>query len=286
MSQRPQFLYLYDGTFPGFLTCVFESYAKDEEPACFARFDDPRTTLWPERAVETDRAKAERVYRSLSRRVSPEVQRWVRHGFLVCAPEKERRLYDFIRLAYRAGPAVIRDLTDPRVAPLHTALLHLWKEAHLFQGFVRFSDQGGRPLRPDLPQKPGPPPAPAPLLRPVLPGTASPLRPHPQGGPPLRAPAVGHPPPGGVPSGGARPGGAGLPGAVAAVLRHHRHPGAGEPPVPHDPHAQAVLGRYDRVPDRGGGPRHGPGLDIDPRPHARVILCAPLCHSEHPLLSF
>ena len=143
MSQRPQFVYLYDGTFPGFLTCVFESYARDEEPACFSGFDDPRTSLWPERAVETDREKAERVYRSLSRKVSPEVQKWVRHGFLTCVPEKERRLYDFIRLAYRAGPAVVRDLTDPRVAPLHTALLHLWKEAHLFQGFVRFSDQGG-----------------------------------------------------------------------------------------------------------------------------------------------
>ena len=143
MSQRPQFVYLYDGTFPGFLTCVFEIYARDEEPACFSGFDDPRTALWPERAVETDREKAERVYRSLSRKVSPEVQKWVRHGFLTCAPEKERRLYDFIRLAYRAGPAVVRDLTDSRVAPLHTALLHLWKEAHLFQGFVRFSDQGG-----------------------------------------------------------------------------------------------------------------------------------------------
>ena len=29
MSQRPQFVYLYDGTFAGFLTCVFESFARD-----------------------------------------------------------------------------------------------------------------------------------------------------------------------------------------------------------------------------------------------------------------
>ena len=61
LSQRPQFVYLYDGTFAGFLTCVFESYATDEEPACFSLFTDPRTSLWPERAVETDREKAERV---------------------------------------------------------------------------------------------------------------------------------------------------------------------------------------------------------------------------------
>ena len=60
MSQRPQFVYLYDGTFPGFLTCVFESYARDEEPACFSLFDDPRTALWPERAVETAILEAQR----------------------------------------------------------------------------------------------------------------------------------------------------------------------------------------------------------------------------------
>ncbi len=170
MSQPVQFLYLYDGSFAGFLTCVFESYARAEEPACFSLFDDPRTALWPERAVETDREKAERVYRSLSRRISPEVQRWVRHGFLTCAPEKERRLYDFIRLAYRAGPAVIRDLTDPRVAPLHTALLHLWKEAHLFQGFVRFSDQGGSSAGRSAP-KTGSSPCCAPTSAPGSPGS-------------------------------------------------------------------------------------------------------------------
>ena len=47
----------------------------------------------------------------------------------------------FIR--YLQAGAVVRDLTDPRVAPLVTALTHLKGEAHQLQGFLRFSEQGG-----------------------------------------------------------------------------------------------------------------------------------------------
>ena len=31
----PRFSYSYDGSFAGFLTCVFTAYANKEEPACF-----------------------------------------------------------------------------------------------------------------------------------------------------------------------------------------------------------------------------------------------------------
>lgn len=143
MAQWPQFAYLYDGSFAGFLTCVFESYARKERPVCFSTPADPRISLWPERAVETDEGHAGRVYRSLSARISRQAQGWVARGFLTCMPEKELRLYDFIRMGYQAGPVVTRDLTDPRVVPLVTALGHLKGEAHLLLGFVRFSEQGG-----------------------------------------------------------------------------------------------------------------------------------------------
>lgn len=143
MSTWMEFQYTYDGTFEGFLTCVYWSYVNKELPVCFSTPGDDRISLWPDRAVETDRALAERVYLSLSRRISLEGQEWVYKGFLTCMPEKERRLYEFIRLGYKVGPPVVRDLTDARVAPLVSALTHLKGEVHLLRGFVRFSDQDG-----------------------------------------------------------------------------------------------------------------------------------------------
>ena len=143
MDHGTPFAYLYDGSYAGFLTCIYESYVRKELPVSFSTPEDPRISLYPERAVETEEAHAGRVYRSLSQRISLDAQRMVTRGFLTCMPEKEERIYAFVRLGYRIGPAVVRDLTDPRVAPLVTALTHLKGEAHQLQGFLRFSEQGG-----------------------------------------------------------------------------------------------------------------------------------------------
>ena len=133
----------YDGSYPGFLTCVFESYAHREEAVCFTSPEEDRLTLWPERHVDTDQAKAERVYRSLSKKISPQACRLVTQAFLTCLPERELHMYRFLRLGYQRGADIIRDLTDDRVHVLWKAVQHLGSEAHLLKGFLRFSDQQG-----------------------------------------------------------------------------------------------------------------------------------------------
>ena len=77
-----QVCYRYDGTFPGFLTCVFEAYANHEPPAAFLCQSDPTATLWPEREVETDRPHARRVYKALGEKISPEFRHLVERAFL------------------------------------------------------------------------------------------------------------------------------------------------------------------------------------------------------------
>ena len=139
----PRFSYSYDGSFAGFLTCVFMAYANKEEPACFLTGGDGRVTLWPQRTVDTDDQKARRVYRSLDRSMGQQGRRLVTYGFLTCLEERELRLWEFLRLGYERGPSVVRDLTDSRVAVLMKAVRHLTNEAHLLKGFARFSDQGG-----------------------------------------------------------------------------------------------------------------------------------------------
>ena len=57
--------YLYDGTYAGFLTCVFDSFRHREEPADFTPFSEAAASFYPQRAVETHQEKARRGYRSL-----------------------------------------------------------------------------------------------------------------------------------------------------------------------------------------------------------------------------
>ena len=133
--------YRYDGSFAGFLTCVFESYAHHEPPVDFRLWDD-EATLWEERTVTTDRAKAERVYARL-KKISPQFQNIIARGFLTCLPQRELALYSLIRRGIREGDRVRTDLADPTMAKVNLALKKMWTEQDHLKGFVRFVDAGG-----------------------------------------------------------------------------------------------------------------------------------------------
>lgn len=138
-----QVSYDYDGSFSGFLSCVFESYVHREAPAAFSTPADPRVSLWPERTVICNDAHARRVYVSLAQKITPAAQTLVAHGFLTCMKDKELCLWQFIQYGYTRGAPAVRDLTDTRVLTLNRAVQHLNHEAHLLKGFLRFSEQDG-----------------------------------------------------------------------------------------------------------------------------------------------
>ena len=50
MDHGTPFAYLYDGSYAGFLTCIYESYVRKELPVSFSTPEDPRISLYPERA--------------------------------------------------------------------------------------------------------------------------------------------------------------------------------------------------------------------------------------------
>jgi len=142
MSWR-QVCYEYDGSFDGFLTCVFESYANHEEAVCFQGPEDGAYTLWEARRVETDREKAVRVFRSIDPKMGKGAADLVYRAFLTCLEERELHIYRFLRYGYQRGTGILRELGDDRVNTLLKAVQHLNGEAHLYTGFVRFSDYDG-----------------------------------------------------------------------------------------------------------------------------------------------
>ena len=133
----------YDGSFSGFLSCVFDCYVNREEPVEFRTPEDPCCSLYPLRTVQTREEHARRVYRSMAVKFGAEGQRLVTRGFLTCLPDREMWLWRFIRQGYKIGPAVVRDLTDPTVDRVRKAVQHLEREAHLLTGFARFSELDG-----------------------------------------------------------------------------------------------------------------------------------------------
>ncbi len=136
-------IFQYDGTFDGFLCCVFESYIHKEFPIAFQSDEECFVlALYSVRTVETISAHAQRVYRSLFK-LSPTAVQIVRRGFLTCMQDKEQHLYAFIRKLYQEGCSFLKNPADEVYYPVMKAIRHLNGELEKLRGFVRFSDYGG-----------------------------------------------------------------------------------------------------------------------------------------------
>jgi hypothetical protein len=134
--------YLYDGSFEGFLCCVFESYQRREVLTAIIGDEDFAPVLFATHQVETDPARARRVYRGILLR-SPYAAQLVRRGFLTCLPDREMVLYRLIVRLLREGPGFLGDLSDETLYPVLRAVRNLGAEAEKLRGFVRFSELSG-----------------------------------------------------------------------------------------------------------------------------------------------
>jgi probable DNA metabolism protein len=142
MSYRTDVAYLYDGTFDGLLTCVFDAYERRESPALIFPASEEQATLFPVREVISDKTKSGRVSTGL-RKISPDTLKLVQQSFLTYLPDKEVHILAFIRLAFESGVKAMSMLADDRVAILQKHIIHLGKEADHFKGFVRFTEING-----------------------------------------------------------------------------------------------------------------------------------------------
>jgi len=137
-----EMVYYYDGSFEGFLCCIFESYANKEVPTAIYRDEDSVTTLFDSRFVQTNKEHAKRVLRKVAT-CSSYAAELLQKGFLTCLPDKELYLYQLITKLLREGPGFLHNFSDETLHPIITAVRHLNGEAHLLKGFVRFSELGG-----------------------------------------------------------------------------------------------------------------------------------------------
>lgn len=139
---KHEMIYVYDGSFDGFLCCIFDSYAKKEVLTAICRDEDFIPTLFSSRSIPTDKSHANRVFRKVVT-ISPYAGELLRKGFLTCMPDKELHLYHLVVKLLRDGADFLRSFSDDTLFPVLTAVRHLNSEAHLLKGFIRFSELGG-----------------------------------------------------------------------------------------------------------------------------------------------
>lgn len=142
MSDRTNIVYRYDGTFDGFLCCVFESFRVKEVPAEIESLSAIQESLFPTKYIDTVPEQAMRVKKSIPVKMSPEADHMVQNAFLSCMEQKELKILRFMRLGYRVGKKVTKLTTHPDVHEIVRAVQFLGNEAHFSKEFLRFSQYG------------------------------------------------------------------------------------------------------------------------------------------------
>lgn len=136
-------VYVYDGSFAGFLCCVFESFARREVPLAVWTPEQEEPTLFSVADIASDRAHAQRVWAGYCRRAGAEGRRLLLSAFLSGEPDRDICLLRFLRLVFAQGPRALALLGHADVAPVYAMDRAVGREVEHLEGFLRFEEADG-----------------------------------------------------------------------------------------------------------------------------------------------
>lgn len=131
--------YIYDGSFEGLLTAIYEAFHNREKPQEIVAEREflPRLFVY-EHFIERDPTKAERVYSAIRTKISCDAQRYIYLNYLSCYPEKGNWIYRYLRLGFKKGKNINLYLSQPDVLQIHKTARQVQLERHRLCGLVRF----------------------------------------------------------------------------------------------------------------------------------------------------
>ena len=136
--------YVYDGSFEGMLTAIFEAYYRKERP----------DSVIPERGMQqdllsqyvyivTDPVKSDRVYESIWSKISQHALKNIYYAYLSEELEAGTIIYRYLRLGWKMGGNVDLNLANDTVFKMMDINRRVEHEVHKFMGFVRFRQVEG-----------------------------------------------------------------------------------------------------------------------------------------------
>lgn len=132
---------LYDGSFGGLLTAVFEVYERKlGEIKCVNKAAAVPNFFGHTLDVHTDEAKARRVWAGLGKRLSPEATERIFSTHLSELPGAEDNIIAYARYAFDSPVAVEEDYGHSSVLWVTQTARKVWREKHRMEAFVRFQE--------------------------------------------------------------------------------------------------------------------------------------------------
>jgi probable DNA metabolism protein len=136
--------YVYDGSFEGILTAIFEAYYRHEVPDQIESEQLLQQNFITRYVyIKTDAEKADRVYKSILQKISGKALDNAYHVYLSEEPDAGTLIYKYLRLGWKMGGRVDLHLADDTVRRVDNVNRRLENELHRLLGFVRFRQVEG-----------------------------------------------------------------------------------------------------------------------------------------------
>ena len=141
MSDGRNIIYLYDGSFDGLLSAVFDSYYRHEIPLAIETYEKLQQNLFCDyHKIETDPEKSDRVSKAIDKKISHDALVNIYETYLSDTKNKERICLEYIRAGFFYGSNIDCRLTIDCVNRVICSVKRIRSEAHQYLGFVRFSE--------------------------------------------------------------------------------------------------------------------------------------------------
>lgn len=131
--------FLYDGSFEGILTCVYEAYRLRSMPQIIASDEYQEKFFEKTQFIQTDQNKASRVGQKL-KAISLEVFLTVQCCYLSETMHKGDIILKYIQQALLLGKQVDHNYAEPAVCAALDCRRSVTFEAHRFKGLLRFQE--------------------------------------------------------------------------------------------------------------------------------------------------
>ncbi|QIB70629.1 DNA metabolism protein [Aminipila butyrica] len=131
--------YLYDGSFEGFLTCIYWHYYGEKASGIYPAAQYQPSLFYGFTEVQTEAEKATRVYEAIEKKISAYDLQRIYRVFLSSVENRELLLLNYIRLGFKEGSKTSLLHGNPYVFPVAQAEKKIGAEVHRLYGLLRFS---------------------------------------------------------------------------------------------------------------------------------------------------
>lgn len=130
---------IYDGSFDGFLTAIFDVYEYKLSDVAIVKDDVYQQNIFGKKHnVHTDVVKAKRVRAGLVKKLSTEALRFLSESLLSEIPGIENVMLQYAQHAFASSTSIEKDYSNSAVLMINETARKVHRERHRMEAFIRF----------------------------------------------------------------------------------------------------------------------------------------------------